>query len=66
MKKRLQKATESDRIETYKTKEQQSEVYHEWLNQKLHGQKTSSIMIILEHMVEAWKVARGLAQENKC
>ena len=75
VKNRLQKATEFKRIETYKTKEQQSQVYqaqeeecHVWLNQNLHGRKTSSIMMMLEQMVEtrAWKVARGLAQEKKC
>ena len=44
VKSRLQKATESKRIETYETKEQQSKVYqaqeeecHAWLNQNLHG-----------------------------
>ena len=61
----LQKATESRRIEIYKTKEQQSQVYreqeeecHSWLGQNLHGGKTSSIMTMLEQMVEtrSWKV----------
>ena len=54
----LQKATESRRIEIYKTKEQQSQVYreqeeecHSWLGQNLHGRKTSSIMTMLEQMV---------------
>jgi len=75
VKNRLQKATESNRIETYKTKDQQSQVYqvqeeecYVWLNQNLHGRKTSSIMTMLEQMVEtrAWKVARGLTQEKRC
>ena len=55
----LQKAMESRRIENYKTKEQQSQFYQEqedecycWFSQKLHGRKTSSIMTILEQMVE--------------
>ena len=71
----LQKATESRRIEIYKTKEQQSQVYreqeeecHSWLGQNLHGRKTSSIMTMLEQMVEtrSWKVSKGLAQDKQC
>ena len=71
----LQKATESSRIEIYKTKEKQSQVYreqeeecHSWLGQSLHGRKTSSIMTMLEQMVEtrSWKVSRGLAQDKQC
>ena len=71
----LQKATEFKRIEIYKTKEQQSQVYreqeeecHSWLNQSLHGQKTSSIMTMLEQMVKtkSRKVSRGLAQDKQC
>ena len=63
------------RIEIYKTKEQQSQVYreqeeecHSWLGQNLHGRKTSSIMTMLEQMVEtrSWKVSRGLAQDKQC
>ena len=63
----LQKATEFRRIEIYKTKEQQSQVYreqeeecHSWLGQNLHGRKTSSTMTMLEQMVEtrSWKVSR--------
>ena len=55
----LQKATEMKRIEMYKTKEQQSQLYQEqeeechWcLNQNLHGRKTAAIMTMLEQMVE--------------
>ena len=75
IKMKLQKRTESKRIETYKIKEQQSQFYqaqeeecHVWLKQNLHGRKISSIMTMLEQMVEtrAWKVARGLDQEKKC
>ena len=71
----LQKATESRRIEIYKMKGQQSQVYreqeedcHSWLGQNLHGRKTSSIMTTLEQMVEtrSWKVSRGLAQDKQC
>ena len=56
-------------------KEQQSQLYqaqeeecHVWLKQNLHGRKISSIMTMLEQMVEtrAWKVARGHDQEKKC
>ena len=70
----LQKATEAKRIEIYRTKEQQSQFYqeqeeecHVWLSQNLHGRKTSSIMTMLEQMVEtkSWKVSRGLAQDRR-
>ena len=66
---------ESRKIENYKTKEQQSQFYQEqedecdlWLSQNLHGRKTSSIMTMLEQMVEtrSWKVARGLIQDVHC
>ena len=69
----LQKATEAKRIETYETKVQQSQFYkeqekecHTWLNQNLHGRKTSSIMTMLEQMVETkrWKLWRGLTQDD--
>ena len=75
MKSCLQKATESSRIETYKTKEHQSQLYQEqedechlWLSQNLNGRKTSLIMKILEQMVEtrSWKAARGLVQDGRC
>ena len=71
----LQKATEAKRIEIYKTKVQQSQFYQEqeeecrlWLKQNLHGPKTSSIMTMLEQMVEtrSWKAARGLTQDKRC
>ena len=66
---------ESTIIENYKTMEQQSQFYqeeedecHHWLSQNLHGRKTSSIMMVLEQMVEtrSWKVARGLVQDRRC
>ena len=71
----LQKATETKRIEIYKTKVQQSQFYseqeeecHTWLKQNLHARKTSSIMMMLEQMVEtkSWKVSRGLTQDKRC
>ena len=71
----LQKAMESRRIANYKTKEQQRQFYQEkedechlWLSQNLHGRKTSSIMKMLEQMVEtrSWKAARGLVQDGRC
>ncbi len=70
----LQKATEMKRIEMYKTKEQQSQLYQEqeeechwWLNQNLHGRKTAAIMTMLEQMVEtrSWKASRGLVQTGR-
>ena len=75
VKQSLQKATEAKRIAKYRTKEQQSQFYQEqeeechlWLNQRLHGRKTSSIMTMLEQMVEtrSWKAARGLVQDKRC
>ena len=71
----LHKATESKRIENYKTKEQQSQFYQEqedechlWLKQNLSGRKTASIMTMLEQMVEtrSWKAVRGLVQDKRC
>ena len=71
----LQKATAAKRIEINLTKEQQSQFYqvqeeecHVWLSQNLHDRKTSSIMTMLEQMVEtkSWKVSRGLAQDRRC
>ena len=70
----LQKTTEAKRIEIYKTKVQQSQFYQEQeeechlkLKQNLHGRKTSSIMTMLEQMVEtrSWKAARGLTQDKR-
>ena len=67
----LQKAKEAKRIETNKTKVQQSQFYqeqekecHTWLNKNLQGKKTSSIMTMLEQMVETkrWKLSRGLTE----
>lgn len=75
IKKKLQKKIEEKRIDTYRTKEQQSQTYreqeeecHVWLNRSLHGRKTASIITMLEQMVEtrSWKVARGLAQDKRC
>ena len=47
---------------------EQEEECHSWLRQNLHGRKTSSIMTMLEEMVEtrSWKVSRGLAQDKQC
>ena len=66
---------ESRRIENYKTKEQQSQFYQEqedechlWLSQNLHEGKTSSIMTMLEQMMEtrSWKAATRLVQDGHC
>ena len=70
----LQKAMESRRIENYKTKEHQSQFYQEqedeyhlWLSQNLDGRKTSSVMTILEQMMEtrSWEALRGLVQDGR-
>ena len=41
---------------------------HLWLNENLHGRKTSSIMTMREQMVEtrSWKAARALLQDGHC
>ena len=71
----LSKAMESKRIKNYKTKEQQNHFYQEQedechllSSQNLHGRKTSSIMTMLEQMVDtrSWKAARGLVQDVHC
>ena len=71
----LQKAMESRRIENYITKAQQSQFYQEqeneyhlWLSQNLHKRKTSSIIMMLEQMVEKrlWKAAKALVQDRHC
>ena len=55
----LQKGTKQMRIETYQPKDQQSRFFREqedechlWLTQNLQSRKTSSIMSIMEQMVE--------------
>jgi hypothetical protein len=75
VKTKLQKGVQSKRIELFEKKEQQSGTYrsqeqecHLWLTQNMSPTKTASIMAMLEQMVEtrAWKVARGLTENNKC
>ena len=70
MKAVLQRDIKRMRVETYESKEQQSRLFkkqepecHLWLTQNLHPRKTSSIMSMLEQMIEtrSWKAARGLA-----
>ena len=71
----LTKGVECRRVESDKTKECQSEVFrdqeqecHLQMTQKLHPHKTSTIMDMLEQMVEtrSWKVARGLMEDGRC
>ena len=71
----LQKGTKQKRIETYQSKVQQirfvreqEEECHLWLTQNLHPRKMSSIMSMLEQLVEmrSWKVAQGLIEDGKC
>ena len=70
----LQKAMESRGIKKYKDKKKQSQFYQEhvhechlWLSQNLHGRMTSSIMTMLEQMVEnrSWKAATGLVYPKR-
>ena len=50
------------RIETYQSKDQQSRFFREhlWLSQNLQPRKTSSIMSMLEQMVEtrSWEATK--------
>ena len=71
----LQKRAKQMRIETYPSKDQQSrffreqeEEWHLCLTQKLHPRKTSSIMSMLEQMVEtrSCKAARRLIEDGRC
>ena len=71
----LQKGTKQMRIKTYQSKDQQSgffreqeEERHLWLTQNLYLWKTSSIMSMMEQMVEAisWKVTCGLIEDGQC
>ena len=65
----LQKGTKQMVIKAYQFKGQQSKFFREQeeechllLNQNLHPRNTSSIMSVLEQMVEtrSWKATRGL------
>ena len=71
----LKKVLESKGIENYNAKKQESQFYQEqeeechlWLSQNLYGRKTSSIMMMLEQIVEtrSWKAARGLVEYRCC
>ena len=63
------------RIETYQSKDQQSRFFREqevecylWLTQNFYPWKTSSIISMMEQMVEtrSWRVARGLIEDGRC
>ena len=71
----LQKGNKQMRIETYQSKDQQGRFFrkqdeecHLWLAQNLHSRKTSSIISILEQMMETrtWKMTRGLIEDGRC
>ena len=71
----LKSSTTDKRVEDYKTKEQQSNIYrkqekecHIWLEENISPRKVASIMAMLEQMVEtrAWKFTRGLIECSKC
>ena len=56
---KLKKGVKNERIEQYRTKEQQSKLYreqeqecHVWLSRNLNPGKTAAIMTMLEQMVE--------------
>ena len=75
VKSELKKGARQKRIETYQSKEQKSQFfreqedeYHLWLTQNLNPRKTSSIMSMLERMLEtrSWKATRGLIEGGKC
>ena len=59
LKENLKKGVKNQRIEQYRTKEQQSKSYreqeqdrHVWLSRNLNSGKTAAIMTMLEQMVE--------------
>ena len=75
LKEKLEKGVKNQRVEEYRTKEQQSKLYrgqeqecHVWLSQNLNPGKTAAIMTMLEQMVEtrSWKEARGLTDDGSC
>ena len=75
IKESFKKGTRSKRIENYKNKEQQSKLFAEqeqecnlWLSQNLDPRKTTSILTMIEQMVEtrAWKAARGPIEDGRC
>ena len=47
---------------------EQEDECHLWLSQNLHRRKTSSIMTMLEQILEtrSWKAARGFVQDGRC
>ena len=62
------------RIEMYQSKDQQSRFFREhklechlWLTQNFHPHKTSSVMLMLEQMVEtrSSKKIRGLIEDGR-
>ena len=76
VKKIMKKVRESNRKDSYRKKELQSELYikqHDecnmWLKPRLEPRKTGAIMNLQENMLETrvWKVTRGLiCADDKC
>ena len=75
VKKMLQKGSEEKRLEQYRKKEMQSQIYNKqekncsiWLEQNLAPRKTSVIMLVIEHKTKtrAWKEVRGLPENSQC
>lgn len=76
LKQMMKQKAEEARVEKYKTKKMQSEVYerlegasHGWLKCNVEPKKAASIIEMQEQMVETkgWKVLRGIEVENdKC
>ena len=75
VKKCFKKGSEEKRFWQYRKKEIQSEIYNKqdkkcnrWLEQNLMPRKISSIMSMIEQMVEtrAWKEVRGLTENSQC
>ena len=69
----LQKAMESSEAKPTRQRNSKSIQEHQgechlWLSQNLHERKTSSIMTILQQIVEtrSWKAATGLVQDGSC
>ena len=75
VKKCLKKGSKEKRLEQYRKKEMQSEIYHKqdkkcdiWLKLNLMPRKTSAIISMIEQMIEtrAWKEVRGLNENSEC
>ena len=75
LKEKLKNGVKNQRVEQYRTKEQQSKFYreqeqecHVWLSRNLNSVKTAAIMTMSEQMLEtrSWKEARRLTDDDSC